>query len=1062
MYYEKSNNNELNIKFREEKTLQFYKKKEIQAGVRIPLDKLDKYLIQPINIDKQNRNYIIINPTDPRYNSIEQEYYFLKEKKYFLFPDSFLLDIDLKTDRQQELFIKDMQVDTLEEGINKCISLIKNDDCCLYLDSSVSDKGIKAIFCIDIIDCDNYKKFIKYNIEEPSANELKSIIMRIYSNIIKEYLSKYNINVYSNDDNYFDPHSNNIAEGTYSSLGNNFHYNKNFVPIVAQIKEDIEKEITIDNINDYIINNNEQKKEIIYSIKNGSVNSITDEQSKKNIIDNNINFEKFFEKFKKIYRNANNNVKNEIDNNLKNIFCHYNFSLLIITKNLNTANRKNIYKFWKNYYDSNSVDISSYNNFNIYLNKIIKNKVKVCKINTYLKNIIPTALIVNQNNKTKDFFKKQYNQIINFDNYITEQKNIIFNSLDSHFYNVLKSDAGTGKSTLLMQYIKEKFKTLNRIVVCIPKNELLNQQIMKYREFFKNDNIIFYQNYEKGNYYRPDKYQLYDKVLIFSSTPKLHLVKDAQLIVIDEMQNLTKFSKEIPCFFNRNIKTIFISATPEIYLINKTNYHYLYLNRTTKTKNVIHVKETNNLIKMLGNYLNRERNQLIFYNDKSKFKKICEVYPDYKFTPLNADYKKTIEVINVIQQEQLLNTHYVATSLISDGINFNNTDDWDIIIIDNGTINIDEIYQLSCRFRLITPSLYILTSYKKRNTDINIDYTIFNDLDKFKKTTDYLNKLKQFYTDKNNTNTLTYSNQLFFRDGEENVNGEMFKLFVWKKYFFELYKKYAHIYYDALSYYFDLDYLGLEIFDKDENEDDNFDKIGFVNEHFAFIIDKIDDYYRLNKKDITLDKFLSNIRNKYKVYIFNNEERNYINNNIDFISKVYNNFKEVEKYGLNLTKEQLIQKCMNDDNTFKCWFNRAKYKKLGGLELIEISDNDKDLYNTQFILYEKMKELSLTYKDYRYINSDLIIEYYSKHPEEYKKLFCVTTGKWLFNMQYDVDYMTKQKLIDTIDNKEKRDLKINSIIRKKINTSIGMCLSLMDRWVEKRKNKTLGWIYIIK
>ena len=101
---------------------------------------------------------------------------------------------------------------------------------------------------------------------------------------------------------------------------------------------------------------------------------------------------------------------------------------------------------------------------------------------------------------------------------------------------MLKAPAGAGKNTIMMEYIFKCFENgYKRIVYVLPKNSLLEQQInIMNKELIKKNinDIKICKNFGKKTFYNKKEYEQEDKVVIYSSTPKVKYCDDTRLINI--------------------------------------------------------------------------------------------------------------------------------------------------------------------------------------------------------------------------------------------------------------------------------------------------------------------------------------------------------------------------------------------------------------------------------------------------------------------------------------------------------------------------------------------------
>jgi len=949
MSYDMKLNKDLNVihQFRNFQDFQVYPNINCtKSKILVKLKDLKPYLVQK-NVEKLWRNLIVINPTSGPF----------KTQEFYKLPHTLFLDLDLHTEEQAEQFCADMGCNNIQDALRKAYDILVDLNICYYIDYSQGGNGIHAF--INILSDYYVENYYAY---QPSENiDVINILLEENFKVLVDVLAPHGFKFYNNEIiDYIDKGvACTINKNALSSNGNNIIINND--AYIIQHK--------IDSINEKI----EEKEKLKEYRANIDVTKLKEL--------NNVFAENLIRYIKKV--NNNHQEMNAFLEDIKPHFAHYNISLLFSLKHLDVKHQNFFYYLLheKKWYRGKSLRkfLRTFETFRKYLNKLKEEYA------------IPLAYCLSdvelfpRNSTEYDFFVNKYHQVLSYRKYITEQKEKLFEQFLKHPYIVLKAVAGGGKSTLIFEFIQYCMENnlFSRIVLCSTKNGLSKQQ--KQILFAKYPNLRIVQNFEKGKRYNPRLYQPTDKLLILSSSPKISLVTDADLIIVDEIQNLVNYSGEIVSNFDRRIKTILLSATPEPYLIFEKGYYYINLMKEKEKKKTLNVIVSNRFKKTLKKLVQKGQKCLIFFNNVDLSKEYIqeiEMELGIKFDFLNAETKNMLENLDCILKEKLLKNYYMATSYISDGINFNN-ETWDkLIILDNCHLNVFEIYQLSNRFRIAKPQLYLVTKPRGgRDKDFNFDIAGFRDMEYFNKRVQELTQRLHIINlnPEINKNDQLIKEQYFVKDINNLyvLNLDRIKKEVFDNYYFVHYDMNSDVFEQSLKYYFKLK----RVFELSDDKD-------------VFVKDtKLNDFFRAHCHDIhdaiSVDRSLENL--KYYTNIkLSGETLTFVKDNLSYFQKIHDRCYEIVKRGFDWTdyvdvvtgKQQNYTKFINNLNLKaldRCKKEDAD-KKLDGLGL--------EYYNKQELLYQIIVNSGLvkkTSKGNDYFELLELIEYFQK--DENKSIY---------------------------------------------------------------------------
>ncbi|TRX71521.1 DEAD/DEAH box helicase family protein [Carboxylicivirga sp. M1479] len=921
------------------------------------------------------------------------------------YPHTVIVDIDGKNQTMMDALTNDMNVSTHSEALEKLNNIFKNDEHCLLTSYSASGKGLKAVFQVinelwlrTINHHPQIKNWLEKDIKTPTEfkayhEDLVSTWQEHNYNRVLEHLSQYNVQYHKElgvENNYLDKVASIPVQVMYSVNSKGFHINKDAYLLTSDLKDFEEvKELA-----------KKRNKAILKGEKSSHDKSINNEQIVKInqfYVDNLTHYLKGLSK-----KEAGKLINNET---LKT-YCEHgqsSYPIRLAAKHLNNKGRRFIYAIFKKHYKGDrfanlTIDFET---FNHHLNTSITGKYIELLYNKININI---PLLNTSNNS--DLFGNNYNTQLSFNIYVSERKSELFKIFDDNKNVILKAKAGGGKTTLIQKYIDNCFSNgYKRIAFVIPKNslnhqqkEIITEQIIN--EDFTND-FKLVENFGNGNYFKNEDYGEDENVLILSSTPKLqNITKYCDLIIVDELQNLVAYANEIKSNLKGyDGKLLLMTATPEPYLIGlkMDEYHYVNLIKSNDEKKNIMVHLSLNHNKLLDRLIDKDKKQMIFYNDFDEHTKIQTRNKGIEFFSLSSQEKEKYHCYNVIESQLLDNNRkYISTSYISDGINFQNEEWDDLIIMDNGTVSIFEIYQLSERFRKVENlNIYYIATprifghYQPILFSEMTNHNSFNEI------------VTQLQIEENELNRLNkigielVDNKYMINDGNEYIlNKDAIKLDLLTQYFNSIYQTNQQGFKELIEYYFEAEF----------NYNDLKEKISSQK-----VINQSIDIYKKYHNELTM--IYDEISIKQKISI---KDIVILNEHQDRIRKYNNRKKEVESIEIEITDDVLNKITLNKSN-YTNWFNRKKCEMLGS------NMNGDNLNSASFLEWEQqntMKDIIVNspfLKDYergktsyQYVDLDDLVDFIKRSNEVYEKF------KTQMNYHFELNATSLNKYIRNI------------------------------------------------
>lgn len=386
--------------------------------------------------------------------------------------------------------------------------------------------------------------------------------------------------------------------------------------------------------------------------------------------------------------------------------------------------REKFYHLIKRNYTGKSFKrrILSFNNFIIFLNNLHFNDYNVS-----MKYCLERFAIfkTKPDNHLTDIFGNKYDKIIEIDDYI-EDFNFLVGLTGQ---TVIIAGTGFGKTTQAVIYLN----SLKGIKVFIaPTNVILEQTLHKCDELgIKHQSL--YSNSK-------NQIEISDNDFIitnYNNLERLHGLLNGRIcaaVIIDECHKITDYATFDKDNGNRPItlpatkQTIYISATPEHFLIGNKSYNYFCFKKKSSSKrdvSITYFRSKKVMKKMVGEIMKQDKDKInIIYNNN---KDENTLFKDY----LKENYDLDIELVSadnrgnayqIIINNSVVQNSIITTSILNDGVNINNKID-NVFLFDNYTQSFFDNYQFSNRFRNSSPNIYIL-----RTISYGEDYE-FRDMD---------------------------------------------------------------------------------------------------------------------------------------------------------------------------------------------------------------------------------------------------------------------------------------------------------------------------------------------
>jgi len=989
---------------------------------------IQKILCKP-GVNKNDRNSLVVNKyyRNPS-NKVRRKLEYLK------YPVNVIVDIDFKTKEQLNQYNLDTgnNFNSPEEAAEFIYNQFVNDEHFYYLDLSTSEKGVKGVIGFissqfkELMQSGYFDKYDPYQYKGKSKEQLEKY-HNDHANIIRElhndnfyaslkFLKRFNLKYHKDKViDYIDSAMKTATTPTFSSNGTNFMINPDY---------------------ELSYYDSPPNTSLTPSLKPSLKITITPNQLRTKNDD-------WFYQFIEYIKKSNNETQLNFEKKCQNMLSHFGeehnklmFTLIHTTDDV----RRFFYEKWLIYGQESGVKdrVKNINDWNKEIEKYrTTERTNITQsLQSLFKDIMPPINIMNRENNT-DFFNNRYDTIL----YLNDNENVsvLQKDLDilinKYKKIILKSAAGTGKTTYLLRLLYRMIlnnKPGIKIVV-IPKNSLLRQLKYKLLNDLNDEGNKYYhgmkivENFGGKTALRKD---LTDTCVVLSSTPKMNIFNDRHIdfIFIDEIHNLVSYGKEILSYITNADKEIYVSATPEPYLIgeNLNDYHYINVEKKNKTKKSIKIYSTKYRQSLLFNHIDENRKQLILLNNVDRTKKLIDDIKEKKNIEFHQLYSsnKNDETNIILNKEKLIHTHYFITNFMIDGINFNNEEWDDIFIYHNINNNIFDYYQLSERFRLVENMNIILFT---NEMDDYLDEINFKDLNRdFNKSVKFYQNIADELNNKYSTyeeiETEKVNNIIQDNNDKYIVNVDGIKLDRFKM-FNSLCHKYKNVLSQSLEYYFNVSehFPVSNEFSYEKNYELENMKI------WTKYIDSIITY---------LGNYLINYDDKldYPSILMNLSSHDELNDNVEY-NKVFYDKKIKQLYQCVIYKMD-FNYTLETDITFNKILKKYKVNKITESvkeKLPPISQYKQDKYELMIdIIMNKYPNYIIDKDGKKYIDMDDFIELLKRY--DVRQHFKTLDDRYMFYFPRDEDgdfirdgEMSLKTFIDSLNVIEYKRKKINGI-----------------------------------
>ena len=282
---------------------------------------------------------------------------------------------------------------------------------------------------------------------------------------------------------------------------------------------------------------------------------------------------------------------------------------------------------------------------------------------------------------------------IGINKYLSEKQQDIFEAIDKHYLSSLAAPTGSGKTTILKDLPGKK-------ILCFPYRILAQQQAEKtgHRAFV-------------GGVHPTDVPGIVSQDLIYCTYDKVQELSEVlpgSILIIDEAHTLTKhynFRKDTVRHLveiiekRKALKVILLSGTPDDLLCAMYNAHQIQVSRAVNRRIKLHPiiaansGDTAMLKAALTVIRKMDKNKVnfVFQNDRAKLELLkkhlvnAEGWNSDDIVIITKDHVQNEDktYLEIIEKEKITGTKLILTTqLIAEGININNTNIGDIVIID--------------------------------------------------------------------------------------------------------------------------------------------------------------------------------------------------------------------------------------------------------------------------------------------------------------------------------------------------------------------------------------------
>ena len=637
----------------------------------------------------------------------------------------------------------------------------------------------------------------------------------------------------------------------------------------------------------------------------------------------------------------------------------------------NTTIRQFFWRWLKRNYDKSSKKsyriYDNFNKFNHYIDNLnlkynINLKILLGNYGIYIKNKSKKKILL----KEHDIFDREYDKIIEYDDYIGETE---FDFDDYKQDIVIKADAGAGKTTLVLNF----FSNIYGVKIFAAPTKVLCDQVYDKKKKYK---MKFCKYYDK-------EYEIDDNCIIvttYASMSKLrNELKMEDLTVkwfaIDEVHKVVDYS-----WFNKNQvlfpdadRNIFLSATPEPFLMGDKDYDYIYFKRKDKKKKKINIVRYENVESVLISIFNsirmkKEDRHLIYLNNKQYNNIIKKALKDkYDIDFELIDSKNKTDTYKYLIENEELNANAIVTSLINDGINILNKK-WDYVwIIDNHTQSVFDIYQFVSRFRNAEPEIfYCFSGISKKSDDFKYNHIYFDTQYKNMKLVKEadIKKILEFEGKVKYDNRDYGIDSVYFEENEYKINKNQLKQIIYKNWSIHI-RSSLKMFKENLSVFFDISLLYMDINFKPERKKENDIRLFVINNH-----EMLYNYYfknislRFNNDEM---KFLNLNNKKIKKYMKRYHKIKMRNGDPLMFNLFGRGFKdEFNGFLDKLNEEQILRSKIEE----AMYFSNVNVKQILDIDMVyedfisKYKQIDKDLLSDYKINIENVRKTNVSLRRY--------------------------------------------------------------------------------------------------
>ncbi|ONI47691.1 hypothetical protein AN643_04075 [Candidatus Epulonipiscioides saccharophilum] len=310
---------------------------------------------------------------------------------------------------------------------------------------------------------------------------------------------------------------------------------------------------------------------------------------------------------------------------------------------------------------------------------------------------------------------------IQIEDYITNDKDLISvikRVIKDKKKILLQAPMGTGKSSLILDYLSKEFN----ILMAIPNTAQI-ETIEKRNGIF----CLYGDKQQKG--YRSETTVVSTPDRLLQAT-ECFKTKNIDCLIVDESHELYTTANYRPKFKNimtlqstlKNTSILHMSATPQANLTCLKGFYDIFIKidskKKLKTSIDIYDMELNpsNIKNIINKYKTNNNNTFIYFDDKSMNEELAE---ELNLINVNADNKKNNEILSEIKAKNKINENIIFTSVIRAGIDILNEKNAVLIICAKSNLTTDDTIQLIGRFRNNLSKTVIIKNFKNEDTEKN-------------------------------------------------------------------------------------------------------------------------------------------------------------------------------------------------------------------------------------------------------------------------------------------------------------------------------------------------------